>query len=144
MMDYRILIVDDSPLLRLTARRAALQAGAADEWIREAGDGEEALARLREAPADIVLLDINMPVMDGFTFVERKAADPALADVRVALVTTEGNPERLARMSELGVTHCLRKPFAPEELRELLQSMFAAGAATAAGSASREVPRVRS
>ena len=125
-MNYRILIVDDSPLLRATARRAALQAGATAALVREACNGKEALERLAEEPADIVLLDLNMPVMDGVVFAARKAQDPALADVRVALVTTEGNPKRLAKMTELGVEHCLRKPFEPEELRALVEEMFTA------------------
>lgn len=123
-MNYRILIVDDSPLLRATARRAVLQAGASPSQIREAPNGQEALDALRESPADIVLLDINMPVMDGFQFVEEKVKDPSLADVRVALVTTEGNKKRLARMTELGVKHYLRKPFEPEELRALVEDLF--------------------
>ena len=103
-----------------------LQAGADAALVREAGNGQEALERLGEEPADIVLLDLNMPVMDGFEFAEKKAQDPALAGVRVALVTTEGNPKRLARMTELGVEHCLRKPFEPEELRALVEDMFTA------------------
>ena len=72
-MKYRILIVDDSPLLRATARRAVLQAGATPALVREAQNGKEALDLLAEEPADVVLLDINMPVMDGFQFVEAKA-----------------------------------------------------------------------
>jgi len=125
-MNYRILIVDDSPLLRATARRAVLQAGAAPENVREAQNGREALDLLQKQPADVVLLDINMPVMDGFQFVEEKAKLPALAGVRVALVTTEGNRKRLERMTQLGVEHYLRKPFEPEELRSLVQTMFEA------------------
>jgi len=125
-MNYRILIVDDSPLLRATARRAVLQAGAAPENVREAQNGREALDLLQKQPADVVLLDINMPVMDGFQFVEEKAKLPALAGVRVALVTTEGNRKRLERMTQLGVQHYLRKPFEPEELRSLVQTMFEA------------------
>jgi two-component system chemotaxis response regulator CheY len=126
-MNYRILIVDDSPLLRATARRAVLQAGATPELVREAQNGKEALEALAREPADIVLLDINMPVMDGFQFVEEKAKIPALAGVKVALVTTEGNKKRLARMSELGVEHYLRKPFEPEELRALVSTLFQQG-----------------
>lgn len=125
-MDYRILIVDDSPLLRATARRAALQAGASAASIREAGNGKEALEALRRSPADIVLLDISMPVMDGYQFVEEKAKDASLADVKVALVTTEGNQKRLSRMVDLGVEHYLRKPFEPEELRALVTELFGA------------------
>ncbi|MBL8733749.1 MAG: response regulator [Planctomycetes bacterium] len=123
-MNYRILIVDDSPLLRATARRAVLQAGASAENVREAQNGKEALDALSKEPADIVLLDINMPVMDGYQFVEEKARRPELAATRVALVTTEGNKKRLARMTELGVEHYLRKPFEPEDLRALVGVMF--------------------
>jgi two-component system, chemotaxis family, chemotaxis protein CheY len=123
-MNHRILIVDDSPLLRATARRAVLQAGAQPDRVREVQNGREALDALAREPADIVLLDINMPVMDGFQFVEEKAKDPALAAVKVALVTTEGNKKRLERMTQLGVTHYLRKPFEPEELRALVATLF--------------------
>jgi CheY-like chemotaxis protein len=123
-MNQRILIVDDSPLLRKTARRAVVQAGADPERIREAGNGREALDALAKEPADIVLLDINMPVMDGYEFVETQAKDPALRGLKIALVTTEGNKERLERMAQLGVTSYLRKPFAPEELRALVAQWF--------------------
>ena len=123
-MNYRILIVDDSPLLRATARRSVMQAGVAPSHIREAPNGLEALAVLREEPADIVLLDINMPVMDGFQFVEEMVNDPSLADVKVALVTTEGNQRRLSRMTEMGIEHYLRKPFEPEELCALVEDLF--------------------
>jgi two-component system chemotaxis response regulator CheY len=123
-MNYKILIVDDSPLLRATARRAVLQAGVPPGNVREAQNGQEALDALAKDLADVVLLDINMPVMDGFQFVEQKAKVPALAGVKVALVTTEGNKKRLERMTQLGVTHYLRKPFEPEELRTLVGAMF--------------------
>ncbi|MCA8974237.1 MAG: response regulator [Planctomycetes bacterium] len=123
-MNCKVLIVDDSPLLRATARRAVLQAGVAADNIREAQNGQEALNLLAAARSDIVLLDINMPVMDGYEFVQRKSEDPSLADVKVALVTTEGNRKRLDHMTSLGVTHYLRKPFEPEDLRELVHELF--------------------
>lgn len=123
-MNYSVLIVDDSPLLRATARRAALQAGIAAEHIREAQNGKEALAALQQQPCDLVLLDINMPVMDGFAFAAAKAALPALAAVKVALVTTEGNKKRIERMAQFGIHDYLRKPFEPEELRRLVAHMF--------------------
>lgn len=126
-MRMRILIVDDSPLLRRTARRAVLLAGVEPALVREAGNGQEALDLLRQEAAELVLLDVNMPVMDGFEFVERLAAEPALAAVRVVAVTTEGNRRRLERLAALGVEHYLRKPFEPEELRQLVAQLFDGG-----------------
>lgn len=124
-MNYRILIVDDSPLLRATARRAVLEAGVDPELVREAPHGEAALAALQAEPADVVLLDTSMPVMDGFRFVEEKAKDPALAHVKVALVTAPGNSPRSARLTELGVCHYLRRPFEAADVRALLAELFA-------------------
>ncbi|MGE3175301.1 MAG: response regulator [Planctomycetota bacterium] len=126
-MKYTVLIVDDSPLLRATARRAVTQAGVDPAQIREAGNGREALQALEQQLSDLVLLDINMPVLDGYGFAEEKARRPEFAGVKVALVTTEGNKKRLDRMTELGVEHYLRKPFEPEELRALVASMFDGG-----------------
>jgi two-component system chemotaxis response regulator CheY len=126
-MNHRILIVDDSPLLRATARRAVLQTGIPPEAVREACNGREALEALAREPADLVLLDLNMPVMDGSEFVEHVAKDPRYAGLKVALVTTEGNRKRLERLTQLGVVHYLRKPFEPEELRALVASLFARG-----------------
>jgi len=122
-MNCRILIVDDSTLLRATARRAVLQAGVPPGCVREAANGKEALEALAKEPAELVLLDLNMPVMDGYQFVAAKAGMPELATVVVALVTTEGNAERLQRMRALGIEHYLHKPFAPEELRALVQQL---------------------
>jgi two-component system, chemotaxis family, chemotaxis protein CheY len=124
---YKVLIVDDSPLLRATARRAVLQAGIGADLVREAANGKEALDALNKDRADLVLLDINMPVMDGFQFVEEKAKVAAFAGIKVALVTTEGNKKRLERMTQLGITHYLRKPFEPEELRSLVAQLFGPG-----------------
>ena len=124
---YKVLIVDDSPLLRATARRAVLQAGIGADQVREVANGKEALDALAKDRADLVLLDINMPVMDGYQFVEEKAKNAAFADIRVALVTTEGNKKRLERMTQLGVTHYLRKPFEPEDLRGLVAQLFGTG-----------------
>ena len=126
-MNHRILVVDDSPLLRALARRAVEQAGAPPERVREAANGREALDALLQEPADVVLLDLNMPVMDGYEFLEAKVKDPALGGVQVVLVTTEGNKKRLERATQFGVIHYLRKPFEPEELRALAQQLFEAG-----------------
>lgn len=123
-MKYSVLIVDDSPLLRATARRAVVQAGIAAENVREAQNGKEALEMLAKEPSDLVLLDLNMPVMDGMQFAEAKSKRPELAAVKVALVTTEGSKQRIDKMTKLGITDYLRKPFEPEELRRLVAALF--------------------
>jgi len=117
----RIMVVDDSPTFRAGVAKMLAQMG--HEPV-PAENGLQALERAREEFPDLVLMDARMPVMDGYEFVEAQAKDPTLTGLKIALVTTEGNKERLERMAQLGVTGYLRKPFAPEELRALVAQWF--------------------
>ena len=121
-MNCSVLVVDDSLLLRKTVRRAVEQCGVPSDSIREAGNGKEALDALAQAPADLVLLDLNMPVMTGFEFAEHIHGKPEFAGMTVVAVTTEGNQERLNQLRGHGVKDFLRKPFEPEVLRDIIEA----------------------
>ena len=119
-MSCNVLIVDDSPILRTCIKKVVRLAGITDDRIFEAGNGQEALEILETVWTDLVLLDLNMPVMNGEEFAERVRANPDLKDVAIVIVSTEANEARLQRMKELGVVESLHKPFEPEDLCELI------------------------
>ncbi|MCE2882837.1 MAG: response regulator [Planctomycetaceae bacterium] len=119
-MNCHVLIVDDSPILRAAIKKVVKLAGVPEDRIFEAGNGVEALQVLETVWIDLVLLDLNMPVMDGEQFAAELRKRPDLADVAVVVVSTEANRERLDRMRDLGVAHTLRKPFEPEDLCRLI------------------------
>ena len=123
-MNLTLLIVDDSRILRASMKRAVIQAGIEEDRVFEAENGEVALQVARDEDIDIVLLDLNMPVMDGAAFVKEVRADPVLKDLTVVLVTTEANEERLDRLEVLGVQGYLHKPFEPEQLRMLVRDLL--------------------
>jgi two-component system, chemotaxis family, chemotaxis protein CheY len=123
-MTTNLMIVDDSPITRKFVRRAALQAGAEDELIREAGNGQEALDLLGEASSDIVLLDLNMPVMNGYDFARAVREDEGLKNLGIIVVSTEANVERLEELESLGIDGYLHKPFEPEVLRDLIAEIL--------------------
>jgi len=102
----RALLVEDSPTMRqlvgLTLRRIPGLS------LVEAEHGAAALAQLEAGRFDLVLLDINMPVMDGFTFLENLARRPDRP--RVIVITTESHPDDIERASRLGVVAYVTKP----------------------------------
>lgn len=119
-MNCTLLIVDDSPILRTAIKKTARLAGVKDENMYEAGNGAEALEQLERHWVDLVLLDLNMPVMNGEEFVEALRQHPDLKDTAVVVVSTESNQERLGRLREMGVKNSLHKPFEPEDLCHLI------------------------
>lgn len=119
-MSCNLLIVDDSPILRAAIKKVVKLAGLDEDRIFEAGNGKEALELMSTVWVDMVLLDLNMPVMNGEEFAVELRKQPALADVAVVVVSTESNEDRLARMRELGAIEVLHKPFEPEDLRRII------------------------
>ena len=123
-MKCNLLIVDDSAILRRAIRKTARLAGVDDDRIAEAGNGAEALEHLAAHAVDLILLDLNMPVMDGEQFAAELRKHPGIAPVPFAVVSTEVNRMRLDRMRELGAVAVLRKPFKPEDLCELITTVL--------------------
>ena len=123
-MSCNVLVVDDSPILRAAIKKVVKLAGIGEDNIFEAGNGQEALDILETVWVDLVLLDLNMPVMDGEQFAQELRKRPDLKDVAVVVVSTESNKSRLERMHELGVVETLHKPFEPEDLRKLIATVL--------------------
>jgi CheY-like chemotaxis protein len=90
-----------------------------------AADGREALERARAEHPDLVLLDVMMPVMDGFETCERLKADPSTRDIPVIFLTALADTETLARSFRAGGVDYLAKPFRPEELEARVRSHVA-------------------
>jgi CheY-like chemotaxis protein len=121
-MNTRLLIVDDSPILRMSIRKSCIVAGVPAANISEAGNGKQALDVLAAKPIDLILLDLHMPVMDGEQFVQAWSANPNWKNIMVTVVSTEMNQERLTKLRSMGVHSCLPKPFEPEALARLVRS----------------------
>jgi len=121
---FRVLIVDDSPVMRAFIRRIIVLSGMEGAGFLEASDGREALRLLRAEWVDVVLTDINMPTMDGEEFVRCLAADDMLKSLPVVIVSTDGTESRMRQMLALGARGYVKKPFLPETLREELERVL--------------------
>ena len=89
--------------------------------VIEAGNGQEGLALLREgSPPDVALVDWNMPVMGGLDFVKAVRADPALAGLRLMMVTSETEIDQVANALQAGADEYVMKPFNRDVIVEKL------------------------
>jgi two-component system chemotaxis response regulator CheY len=122
-MALDLLIVDDSPVTRKMVRRAIGLCGLDIGRVEEAGDGQEALDKLAVGHVDLVLADINMPIMNGVELVERMSRDPALAGIPVVIVATPISEQKVEKLLDSGARAYLAKPFRPEALRDLVMQI---------------------
>jgi two-component system chemotaxis sensor kinase CheA len=109
----RILAADDSASMREMVR---MSLGSAGFDVTSAADGEEALRLAAATPFDLVLLDVNMPVRDGFDVIRALRADAQYRHTPILMLTTESSPDRKREGKSAGATGWIVKPFDPAQL----------------------------
>lgn len=117
MNSIRVLIVDDSAIMRKIVERSLRLADIKIAEVLEAGNGAEALSVLNSNKVDLILCDINMPVMDGLEFVRQFAALENTDGVPVVMITTEGSEGHVVQALSAGARGYIRKPFTPDQVK---------------------------
>ncbi len=119
-----ILIVDDSRAMRMIIQRTLRQAGFTDHTVKEAASGKEALELLRGSPADVVLSDWNMPVMNGLELLEEIKRQGL--GLQFGFITSEGTPAMRQVAIASGARFLLAKPFTVEAFEQALRGVLSA------------------
>ncbi len=125
MESLRTLIVDDSSVMRKIVERALRQAGIPLGQVMEAGNGSQALDILRQQTVDLVLADINMPVMDGLELVRQLHTLEQARAVPVLMISAEGSESRVREAIACGARGYVRKPFTPEQMKRQVLPLLA-------------------
>ena len=116
-----ILVVDDSASLRQVVAIALKGAG---YEVIEAGDGKQALAKLDGTKINLVVSDVNMPVMDGLTFVTEMKKLPKYKFTPVIMLTTEAGGDMKERGKAAGVKAWVVKPFKPDQMLSAVSKLI--------------------
>jgi two-component system chemotaxis response regulator CheY len=113
------LIIDDSRTMRIILNRILTGLGFS---TAEAGNGQEALDAIAHGPVpDLCLIDWNMPVMDGYTFITEVRSNPEWRDVTLMMVTTESEQRNIVRALAAGAHEYVIKPFTPDAIVDKLE-----------------------
>lgn len=118
MIALRVLIVDDSSVMRKIVDRSLRQAGLELKEVYEASNGVEALARMQQTRVDLILSDINMPTMDGLELVRQLQAVENAKGVPIVMITTEAGESHVVKALSNGARGYIRKPFSPDQIKE--------------------------
>lgn len=122
----KVLIVDDSKMMRAMHVRSLRQAGY-EVAVTEANNGEEALAEFEPGKFDLIIVDWNMPGMDGIEFVQavRREEKGANRRIPILMITSQSTEEQMLKAKEAGVDNLLTKPVTPQALGAALALLLA-------------------
>jgi DNA-binding response OmpR family regulator len=123
-MAKRVLVVDDEPNIVMSLRFLMEREGF---QVEVASTGQAAVAALAREPADLVLLDIMMPELDGFQVCQRIRDNPAWRDTKVVMLTAKGRDVERDKGLALGADEYVTKPFSTRDLVAKVKQMLASG-----------------
>ncbi|MFT3905954.1 MAG: response regulator [Steroidobacteraceae bacterium] len=122
-MAKKILVVDDSASVRTVAGIALREAG---YEVIDAGNGQEGLARLAKERVNLIISDVNMPVMDGITFLKEIKRHPTCKFTPVIMLTTEAGEDKKQEGRAAGAKAWIVKPFQPKALLDAVAKLVMA------------------
>lgn len=123
MKALRVLIVDDSSAMRSMIHRVLEMSGVPVDSYAEAANGSDALKHIGSSSTDLVVCDVNMPVMNGEEFLTELRVRMPERGPQVLVVSTDFTHQRVERMLRLGAAAYLKKPFTPEDMREAIDKV---------------------
>jgi len=125
-MKGTILVVDDSAMMRKIVLRTLKMADVEFDQVLEAADGTEALTLLRANTVDLIMCDINMPVMSGLELLVQIKAEGLAVGVPIVMVTTEGSEPQVRQAILAGARGYIRKPFTLDHIKNNVKPLLVA------------------
>ena len=120
--NIKILIVDDFDTLRMSLKSVLEQLGYPE--MDEAKDGQEAIDKLKEKDYDLIISDIDMPVMNGFELLDYVKKDDNLKNIPVIFITAEAEREKIVESIKAGLDAYITKPFSISTLQQKIENIF--------------------
>ncbi len=117
-MSWNILIVDDSAVTRSVLKKTLGMTDIPIDEIYQAANGAKALEVLDEKSIDLILADLNMPVMNGLEMTERIVTNEQTKDIPIIVISTEASTTRIGDLLNKGIKGYIHKPFTPENVRD--------------------------
>jgi two-component system chemotaxis response regulator CheY len=120
--NIKILMVDDFATLRMSLKSVLEQLGYPE--MDEAKDGQEAIDKLKEKDYDLIISDIDMPVMNGFELLDYAKKDDNLKNIPVIFITAEAEREKIVEAIKAGLDAYITKPFSISTLQQKIENIF--------------------
>ena len=121
-MSLNVLIVDDSGVMRSMILKSLQLAGLPLGEVYQASNGQEGLDTLDNGWVDLIVADINMPVMNGEEMIRRIRSNDLWAKLPIVVISTEGSEARIQELQQLDAAF-IHKPFKPETIRDVVQAL---------------------